>query len=91
MKHIRFLLIAFVVYYLCILFSGDASSRMSVMTLGILPYISAAIFFLLLTAALERLKKEGQAGQRKIQQYIRYSTFGLATLQAIGMYVGLVI
>ena len=75
------------------LFSGGALSRMSVMTLGILPYISAAIVIQLLTAvvpSLERLKKEGQAGQRKIQQYIRYSTFGLATLQAIGMCVGLV-
>jgi len=70
------------------LFSGGALSRFSVFTLGVMPYISASIIIQLLTVAvpsLEQLKKEGQAGRKKIAQYTRYSTVLLATLHAFGM------
>jgi preprotein translocase subunit SecY len=74
------------------MFSGGALQRMSVFALGIMPYISASIIMQLLTVVvpqLEQLKKEGQAGQRQINQYTRYGTVILATIQAIGISVGL--
>jgi len=70
------------------LFSGGALARLTVVALGIMPYISASIIIQLLTSvwpAFEQLKKEGQAGRRKLSQYTRYSTLALATLQAFGM------
>ena len=74
------------------MFSGGALERMSILALGIMPYISASIIMQLMSAvtpSLEQLKKEGEAGRRKIQQYTRYLTVGLALVQAIGMSVGL--
>lgn len=74
------------------LFSGGALSRFTIFALGIMPYISASIIMQLLTMvlpALEALKKEGQAGTRKITQYTRYATVFLATFQAIGIAVAL--
>ncbi|TDN99756.1 MULTISPECIES: preprotein translocase subunit SecY [Halomonas] len=74
------------------MFSGGALERMSIMALGIMPYISASIIMQLMTAVspqLEQLKKEGEAGRRKISQYTRYGTVLLALVQAIGMSVGL--
>ena len=62
-------------------FSGGALSRFSILALGIMPYISASIVMQLLTyvlPAFEQLKKEGEAGRRKITQYTRYGTLGLA-------------
>ena len=69
------------------LFSGGALSRMSVFSLGIMPYITAQIILQLLQAvipSLGELAREGEAGQRKITQYTRYLTIGLALLNAIG-------
>ena len=63
------------------MFSGGALSRFSIMALGIMPYISASIIMQLMTyvvPTLEALKKEGEAGRRKITQYTRYGTLGLA-------------
>ena len=74
------------------MFSGGALERMSIFALGIMPYISASIIMQLLTVvtpSLEALKKEGEAGRRKISQYTRYGTVVLATIQAIGMSIGL--
>ncbi len=74
------------------MFSGGALERMSILALGIMPYISASIIMQLLTAVspqLEQLKKEGEAGRRKISQYTRYGTLGLATLQSLGMAMAL--
>ncbi len=74
------------------MFSGGALERMSILALGIMPYISASIIMQLMTAvtpSLEQLKKEGDAGRRKINQYTRYGTVLLATVQATGMSVGL--
>ncbi|NCX45451.1 MAG: preprotein translocase subunit SecY [Burkholderiaceae bacterium] len=74
------------------LFSGGALSRFTVFALGIMPYISASIIMQLMTIvipSLEAMKKEGQAGQRKITQYTRYATVFLATFQAIGISVAL--
>mgnify|MGYP000291572379 FL=1 len=74
------------------MFSGGALERMSILALGIMPYISASIIMQLMTAvtpSLEQLKKEGDAGRRKINQYTRYGTVLLATVQGIGMSVGL--
>lgn len=73
-------------------FSGGALERMSILALGILPYISASIIMQLMSAVtpqLEQLKKEGEAGRRKISQYTRYLTVLLALVQATGMTVGL--
>lgn len=70
------------------MFSGGALSRFTVFALGIMPYISASIIMQLLAIVspqLEALKKEGQAGQRKITQYTRYFTVVLATVQAFGI------
>lgn len=74
------------------MFSGGALERMSVFALGIMPYISASIIMQLLSSILpqlEQLRKEGEAGRRKIAQYTRYGTLALATIQAFGMAVGL--
>lgn len=74
------------------LFSGGALERFSVFALGIMPYISASIIFQLLTVVvpyLERLSKEGEAGRRKITQYTRYATVGLALLQGAFISLGL--
>lgn len=70
------------------LFSGGALSRFTIFALGIMPYISASIIMQLATVAvptLEQLKKEGEAGRRKITQYTRYGTLVLALAQAIGI------
>jgi preprotein translocase subunit SecY len=70
------------------MFTGGAISRMGVFALGIMPYISASIIVQLMTAmvpALEQLKKEGEQGRKKINQYTRYGTVALATLQAYGL------
>jgi preprotein translocase subunit SecY len=74
------------------MFGGGALSRMAIFTLGIMPYISSSIIMQLMTSMvpeLERLKKEGEAGRRKINQYTRYGTVLLATVQAYGIAVGL--
>ncbi len=67
------------------MFSGGALQKMTVFSLGIMPYISSSIIMQLLTAvipALEKLSKEGQAGHQKINQYTRYGTLGLAIIQS---------
>ena len=69
------------------MFSGGALQRFSVIALGIMPYISASIIVQLMTVIeprLKQLKKEGEAGRRKITQYTRYGTVVLATFQAFG-------
>src|SRR3954453_8193442 len=74
------------------MFSGGALSRFSIFALGIMPYISASIIMQLLTVvspSLEAMKKEGEAGRRKITQYTRYGTVVLATFQALGISVAL--
>jgi len=74
------------------MFSGGALSRFSVFALGIMPYISSSIIMQLLTvvyAPLEALKKEGEAGRRKITQYTRYGTVALALFQAVGISIAL--
>ena len=73
------------------MFSGGALERMSILALGVMPYISASIIMQLLAAtvpALEQLKKEGDAGRRKINQYTRYGTVMLALVQGTAMSVG---
>jgi preprotein translocase subunit SecY len=70
------------------LFSGGALLQLSVLALGIMPYITASIILQLLTVViprLEALKDEGQAGQQKITQYTRYLTLGLGVLQSTGL------
>jgi preprotein translocase subunit SecY len=74
------------------MFSGGALSRFSVFALGIMPYISASIIMQLLTVVspqLEALKKDGEAGRRKITQYTRYGTVALALFQAVGISIAL--
>jgi preprotein translocase subunit SecY len=74
------------------MFSGGALSRFSIFALGIMPYISASIIMQLGAIAvphLEQLKKEGEAGRRKITQYTRYGTLALAMFQAFGISVAL--
>ena len=74
------------------MFSGGALERFTVLALGIMPYISASIIMQLMTVVsptLEALKKEGEAGRRKITQYTRYGTVVLATFQAIGISIAL--
>ncbi|WP_297774174.1 preprotein translocase subunit SecY [uncultured Roseovarius sp.] len=74
------------------MFTGGALGRMGIFALGIMPYISASIIVQLLTAMvpqLEQLKKEGEQGRKKINQYTRYGTVGLATLQSYGLAVSL--
>ena len=74
------------------MFTGGAISRMGIFALGIMPYISASIIVQLMTAMvpqLEQLKKEGEQGRKKINQYTRYGTVLLATFQAYGLAVSL--
>ncbi|MDR1333521.1 MAG: preprotein translocase subunit SecY [Holosporales bacterium] len=74
------------------MFSGGAIGRMTVFSLNIMPYISASIIVQLLTSMspqLEAMKKEGEAGKRKINQYTRYGTVTLALVQGYGIAVGL--
>ena len=74
------------------MFSGGALSRFTIFALGIMPYISASIIMQLMSVAspqLEALKKEGEAGRRKITQYTRYGTLGLAIFQGLGIAVAL--
>ena len=73
-------------------FSGGSIGRMSILALSIMPYISASIIMQILTTvvpSLEALKKEGEAGRKKINQYTRYGTVVLAAFQAYGIAVGL--
>ncbi len=74
------------------MFSGGALERMSIFALGIMPYISASIITQLLVAttpSLQQLRKEGESGRRKIQQYTRYGTLVLALIQGLAMSSGL--
>ncbi len=74
------------------MFSGGALSRFTVFALGIMPYISASIIMQLMTyvvPTLEALKKEGEAGRRKITQYTRYGTLVLAIFQSLGIALAL--
>lgn len=74
------------------MFAGGAVERMAIFALGIMPYISASIIVQLMTSvvpALEQLKKEGEQGRKVINQYTRYGTVLLATVQAYGIAVGL--
>jgi len=74
------------------MFSGGALGRMTIFALNIMPYISASIIIQLLTAVsptLETLKKEGESGRKKLNQYTRYGTVILAAVQAYGISVGL--
>ena len=74
------------------MFTGGAVGRMAIFALGIMPYISASIIVQLMAAMvpqLEQLKKEGEAGRKKINQYTRYGTVFLATFQAYGIAIGL--
>jgi preprotein translocase subunit SecY len=74
------------------MFSGGALSRFSVFALGIMPYISASIIMQLMTYVVptfEQMKKEGEAGQRKITQYTRYGTLALGLFQSLGIAVAL--
>ena len=74
------------------MFGGGALERFSIFALGIMPYISASIIMQLMTVAsptLEALKKEGEAGRRKITQYTRYGTLALALFQSMAIAVGL--
>jgi preprotein translocase subunit SecY len=74
------------------MFAGGALERLSIMALGVMPYISSSIIMQMMTSvipSLEQLKKEGEAGRRKITQYTRYGTVALATFQALGIAVAL--
>jgi preprotein translocase subunit SecY len=74
------------------MFSGGALSRFTIFALGIMPYISASIIMQLMTVvspSLEALKKEGESGRRKITQYTRYFTAGLALFQSMGIAIAL--
>ncbi len=73
------------------MFSGGAIQRMSIFALGIMPYITASIIVQLLTAttpSLEQLKKEGEAGRRKLSQYTRYGALFFASVQAVAITTG---
>lgn len=74
------------------MFSGGALKRLSIFALGVMPYISASIIFQLMTVlvpSLEQIKKEGEAGRRKINQYTRYATVVLALFQSLGVSLAL--
>jgi preprotein translocase subunit SecY len=74
------------------MFSGGALSRFTIFALGIMPYISSSIIMQLMTVVsptLEALKKEGESGRRKITQYTRYGTLGLAIFQSLGIAIAL--
>jgi len=75
------------------MFSGGSLERMSILALGIVPYISSSIIVQLMTTvvpSLEALKKEGEAGRRKISQYTRYGALGLSFVQAVAMCTALI-
>ena len=75
-----------------VMFTGGALERLSLFALGIMPYISASIIFQLMSAVipqLKEMKKEGEAGRRRITKYTRYATVVLATFQAIGATIAL--
>jgi len=70
------------------LFSGGALEQLSIFALGIMPYVSASIILTLMSAVvphLDELRKEGESGQRKINQYTRYGTVGLSMIQSTGI------
>src|ERR1700675_2783428 len=72
--------------------AGGAIGRMAIFALGIMPYISASIIMQLMTSVfpeLDKLKKEGEAGRKVMNQYTRYGTVGLAAVQAFGIAIGL--
>ncbi|HKN87620.1 MAG TPA: preprotein translocase subunit SecY, partial [Nitrospiraceae bacterium] len=74
------------------IFSGGALSRLTIFALGIMPYISASIILQLLTVViphLSKLAKEGERGRKKIIQYTRFGTIGIALIQGFGIAVGL--
>src|SRR6476646_10582636 len=74
------------------MFSGGAVQRMAIFALGIMPYISSSIIMQLMTSvvpSLEQLKKEGEQGRKVINQYTRYGTVLLSTVQAYGIAIGL--
>ncbi len=74
------------------MFAGGALGRMTIFALNVMPYITASIILQLLTPiypALEAMKKEGEAGRKKLNQYTRYGTVFLAAIQAFGIAVGL--
>lgn len=74
------------------MFSGGALKRLSIFALGIMPYISASIILQLMAGvvpALEQIKKEGESGRKKINQYTRYATVFLASFQAVGISLAL--
>ena len=74
------------------MFSGGALARLSVLALGVMPYISASIIIQMMSSIipqLEQLKKEGESGRRKITQYTRYGTVALATFQALGIAIAI--
>src|SRR5580704_15502523 len=74
------------------MFSGGSLRRLTVFALGIMPYITASIILQLLTVVsphLEKLKKEGDLGRKKITDYTRWMTVGLSAFQAFGVAVGL--
>ncbi|CAN0289287.1 unnamed protein product, partial [Chrysoparadoxa australica] len=75
-----------------VMFTGGALERLSILALGVMPYISASIIMQLMTAtvpSLKEKKKEGEAGRRQITQYTRYGTLGLASFQSIGTGIAL--
>jgi preprotein translocase subunit SecY len=74
------------------MFSGGALEQFSVFVLGIMPYISASIIMQLMQVVMpqiERLSKEGQTGRKKITQYTRYMTIGIAIVQSMGIAISL--
>ena len=74
------------------MFSGGALSRLTIVALGIMPYITSSIILQLMTIVsphLERLKKEGEQGQKKITQYTRYGTIGIGLVQSSGIAIAL--
>ncbi|MCL0086296.1 preprotein translocase subunit SecY [Thermodesulfovibrionales bacterium] len=74
------------------IFTGGALSKMTIFALGVMPYISAAIIFQLLTVVsphIAKLSKEGESGRRQIVKYTRYATVGIAAIQALGMSIGI--
>ena len=74
------------------MFSGGALERLSILALGVMPYISASIIIQMMSSIipqLEQLKKEGESGRRKITQYTRYGTVALATFQALGIAIAI--
>ncbi len=74
------------------MFAGGALERVSIFALGVMPYISASIIMQMMSVvvpSLAAIKKEGEAGRRRITQYTRYGTLALASFQSVAMAVGL--